>query len=241
MWQPHILTMLKASYLSNGNWRTWGLSSHGRVLSHWLSACSSLSHRGAKGDFWERGGLLLTVVPSEGTHTTRIHIHASYADIRDAEECPHLSFKAMLHPGFRPLALSRSFSCVMRELLCFDPHQFLFLKCPSTRPEILSILKDGQSPASFRKLFLIYPTGIDPSLLSILIFISVPSFPSLISQAPVFSPHCPACRSCSVNIWWSIPWAYLRCVLPALHLSETTRLLLSKLVMLHSLEHWQTF
>lgn len=133
------------------------------------------------------------------------------------------------------------FMCHAWLTLCFDPHQFLFLKCPSTRPEILSILKDGQSPASFRKLFLIYLTGIDPSLLSILIFISVPSFPSLISQAPVFSPHCPACRSCSVNIWWSIPWAYLRCVLHALHLSETTRLLLSKLVTLHSLEHWQTF
>lgn len=104
------------SFLSNGNWRT--LSSHARVSSQWLLAWGSLSHSGTKGDFWERWGLLLTVVPSEGMHTTQIRIHASYADIQDAEEYPHLSLKAVLHPGFRPLALSQSITELYFLFMC---------------------------------------------------------------------------------------------------------------------------
>lgn len=40
--------------------------------------------------------------------------------------------------------------------LCFGPHRLLFLECPSIWPQVLPTLKDGQSPATFRKPFPIH-------------------------------------------------------------------------------------
>lgn len=99
-----------------------------------------------------------------GMHTMQVHVHISYADICGAEECATAiqdSFIQLHVHQLPPFSIHKlnyiPLSCVMHDIPCALVHSFLFLEF------FLSNLKDCQSSATFRKPFLINPTGISSS------------------------------------------------------------------------------
>lgn len=138
--------------------------------------CQSLESLGFSFSQWNQGRLLGEVRAAAYSCSLRRHVYNT-----DSHPC-----LLRRHPGCRRVSTPVTQGCASPRFsslgsfsihnwaifpfhvscmtLCFDPHQFLFLICPSTRPEILSILKDCKSPASFRKPFLSHSTGIAPSL-----------------------------------------------------------------------------
>lgn len=154
------------------------------------------------------------------------------------------SFPSHGYPFLNPPLNCISFSCVMHGLRCALVHMTFFslkvlpldLKsfAPSKIARVLPPSETLPDSPNWNHFFSFY--YIDPDS-----HYSASPLPGLslryLCTPP--SPNCSAHWGCSINIWRLIPLKYLRCVLHALHLSETTRLLPSKRMMPHSLGDWQ--
>lgn len=120
--------------------------------------------------------------------------------------------------------------------LYFGPYGRLYLEFTSTWLDILSTLKDCQSPATFTNTSPMHSSRILPFLL---LGFSSYGIVSRLSSPFTSNWHCPSYGKCLVTTEKRIAWKVLSHMPHALQLSETTRRLHSKLRMSHSLGSWQ--